>query len=184
VKIFPAVLFALPCLLIAACSDHSDSDNDRKPTQQSLREKEPKAAGEKESEEKELTPGPDEIGEDCVGFLRATTVPQPNAPGKACPECPSGTAGFEVLKFHGFKIEKISPSEVGCEVTVEIRAEFNPSPGGTIAGGLTAWIPPEKREQYAQGHTPAGEQLYKVKVTYRRPEGFWKAVEFEPAGQK
>lgn len=182
-RIFPAVLFALPCLLIAACSDNSDSDNDRKPTPQPLAEKEPKATAEKESGEKELTPGPDEIGEDCVGFLRATKVPQPNEPGKACPECPSGTAGFEVLKFNGFKIEKISPSAVGCDVTVEIRAEFNPSPGGNIVGGLIAWIPPEKREQYARGETPAGEQLYKVKISYRRPEGFWKAVEFDQAAQ-
>ncbi len=182
-RIFTAVLFVLPCLLIVACSDHSDSDNDRKPTPQSLAEKEPKAAAEKESGETELTPEPDEIGEDCVGFLRATQVTQPNVAGKACPECPSGTAGFEALKFNGFKIEKISPSEAGCEVMVEIRAEFNPSPGGTIIGGLVGWIYPEKREQYARGQTPAGEQFYKVKVIYRRADGFWKAVEFERGDQ-
>lgn len=177
-------MFALPCLLIAACSDNSDSDSDRKSTPQALAEKEPNAAAEKESKESELTPESEEIGEDCVGFLRATKVAPPNGESKVCPDCPGGIAAFEVLKFNGFKIEKISPSEAGCEVTVEIRAEFNPSPGGNIVGGLTGWISPEKREQYARGQTPAGMQFYKVKVIYRRPDGFWRAVEFERGDQK
>ena len=120
------------------------------------------------------------IGEDCVAFLRATKAVSASRENSDCPQCP-GNGAFEVLRFNGFKIEKISPSEAGCEVTVEIHAEFNPSPGGNIAGGLTAWISPEKREQYARGQTPAGAQFYKVKVFYRRPDGFWRAVEFDRA---
>ncbi len=178
-RIFPGVILVFLSLLIAACSDR-----DAKSTPSSLAEIKSDATLEKEAEESELTPGSDEIGEDCVAFLRATRVARPKGENKDCPECPSGTPDFEVLKFNGFKIEKISPSEAGCDVTVEIRAEFNPSPGGTIAGGLTAWIAPAQREQYAQGKTPAGEQLYKVKVIYRRSAGYWQAIEFDQVGQE
>ncbi len=183
-RIFPVVLFILLSLLIAACFHNSNSDSDGKSTPQSLTKKEPDTAVEKESKEPEVTPGPDEIGEDCVAFLRATKVVQPKGENKDCPECPGGTADFEVLKFNGFKIGEIALSGAGCEVTVEIRAEFNSSPGGNIVGGLTAWIPPEQRELYAQGQTPAGEQFYKVKVSYRRTDGFWRAIEFDRAGQE
>lgn len=132
-------------------------------------------------EESEAAPEPQDIGEDCVWFLRATKVVPPHSQNSVCPTCPANDLAVEVLRFKAFKIEKISSSESTCEVLVEISAEFNPSPGGTIGGGLTAWIPPEKREQYARGKTPAGPQIYKVKVIYRRMGGFWKAVEFDRA---
>ena len=109
---------------------------------------------------------------------------RPQSENKACPTCPSEGTDYEVLQFLGFKIKKITPSASGCDVAVEIRAEFNPSPGGTIVGGLTGWIPPEKREQYAQGKTPPGPQLYDVNVTYRRTDGVWRAVEFDKPAQQ
>lgn len=184
VRIFPAAFCVLLSLLISACSDHSESKNDGKSTPPSLSEKKPDAGVEKESAESGATPDQDQVGEDCVAFLRATRVVKPKGENKECPECPGGTSDFEVLQFNGFKIEKISPSEAGCEVTVEIRAEFNPGPGGHIVGGLIAWIPPAQREQYAQGKTPAGTQLYQVKVIYRRTDGFWRAIEFDQAGKE
>ena len=183
-RIFSTVLLALAGVLITACSDNSDLKSEAKSTPPSLSEKKAGTAAEKESKESELIPDQDVIGEDSVAFLRATKVVQPKSENKECPECPGGTPDVEVLKFNGFKIQKISPSESGCEVTVQIRAEFNPSPSGNIAGGLTAWIPPAQREQYAQGQTPAGEQLYKVKVIYRRAGGFWRAIEFDQAGKE
>jgi len=170
--------------VIAACSDRPESDTDRKATPQAVTQNESEEAGEKESGERELTPDQDVIGEDCVAFLRATKVVRPQEEKKDCPTCPTAGTDYEVLQFLGFKIEKIKPSEAGCEVTVQIRAEFNPSPGGMIVGGLTGWIAPEKREQYAQGQTPKGPQLYEVTVTYRRTDGVWRAVEFDKPAQQ
>ena len=62
-----------------------------------------------------------------------------------------------------------------------IRAVFNPGAGETIAGGLTAWIPPEQRSAYLSGHTPSGEQAYHVQITYKRRGKAWRAVEFDRA---
>ncbi|MGI8956464.1 MAG: hypothetical protein ACR2II_06070 [Chthoniobacterales bacterium] len=166
-------------LLVVSCSEKSEPDSDGKPARPSVAEEKSESDAKKEVEESAIIPESQEIGEDCVAFLRATTAVPINAEKKDCPECPSGNAAFEVLKFNTFKIDKISPSGSACEVLVEIHAEFNPSPGGTIVGGLTGWITPEQKEKYARGETPAGVQIYKVKITYTRKSGFWKAIEFD-----
>jgi len=64
---------------------------------------------------------------------------------------------------------------------VTISVSFNPGTGERIAGGLTAWISPEQRSAYLSGHTPSGEQVYPVQITYKRRGGAWGAVEFDRA---
>lgn len=129
--------------------------------------------------ELEAAPEAEEIGEDCVGFLRATRSVPGNGEAGDCLNCPGGsTTSPEVLKFETFDIDKISSSEAGCEVSVRIQGVFNPSNGGKIVGGLTGWISPEQKASYSQGKTPPGRQTYKVRIIYRRPEGYWKAIEF------
>jgi hypothetical protein len=83
-----------------------------------------------------------------------------------------------VLRFNDVKIDRVISSGESCTVAVRIFATFNPSVGGPIAGGLTAWISPEQRAQYARGETPAGQQEYKVNVTYRKTPQGWRAIEF------
>jgi hypothetical protein len=46
---------------------------------------------------------------------------------------------------------------------------------------LTAWISQEQRLQYLNGHPPQGDQLYRVKITYKRTAGAWRAIEFDKA---
>ena len=46
-------------------------------------------------------------------------------------------------------------------------------------GGLVGWISPEQRAQWLHGQTAAGEQIYHVKITYRRTGKDWRAVEFD-----
>ena len=66
-------------------------------------------------------------------------------------------------------------------MAVTIHAVFNPGSGETVTGGLTAWIPPEQRNAYLSGHTPSGEQVYHVHITYKRRGEAWRAVEFDRA---
>jgi hypothetical protein len=133
---------------------------------------------EKESErsESEQQPREDEVAEDCVAFVRATKVAA-TAPGKDCPTC--STEAAEVLAFREMKMERISCSADTCQVSVTIRAVFNQGAGGTITGGLTAWIPPEQRLEYAKGNAPAGEQVYRVNIVYKRTGAAWRAIEFD-----
>lgn len=127
--------------------------------------------------ESEGAPEPNDIGEDCVAFLRATrAVPADRASGD-CVGCSTNDYP-EVLKFTTFEVGKISTSKDRCTVEVKIHAEFNPSTGGTIAGGLVGWIAPEERKQYTAGITPKGPQVYAVTVTYSRTRGVWRPVEF------
>jgi hypothetical protein len=86
-----------------------------------------------------------------------------------------------VLAFRHMKTDSISCSDDTCTVLVTIRAVFNPGAGETIAGGLTAWIPPEQRSAYLSGHTPSGEQAYHVRITYKRRGEAWRALEFDRA---
>jgi hypothetical protein len=79
------------------------------------------------------------------------------------------------------KTERISCSGDTCTVLVTIRVSFNPGAGERIAGGLTAWISPEQRSAYLSGHTPSGEQAYRVQITYKRRAEGWRAVEFDRA---
>jgi hypothetical protein len=138
-------------------------------------------AAKQASREMQGMPEPDQIGEDCVAFLRATKAVPPNRANGNCPQCPTSTNDPEVLQFNNFEIKKASLSENGCRVDVEIGARFNPSAGGTIVGGLIGWISPEQRKQYSLGQTPAGLQHYAVKVFYRRDGEGWRAVEFDRA---
>jgi len=127
----------------------------------------------------ELQPGEDKIGEDCFAFVRSTKVVPARAASADCPGCPAG--GTDVLAFRHMKTDSISCSGDTCTVLVTIRAVFNPGAGETIAGGLTAWIPPEQRSAYLSGHTPSGEQVYRVQITYKRRAEEWRAVEFDRA---
>jgi hypothetical protein len=189
VRILRITLIAVVGLLAASCSKKSAADADQKPKNASETPRQNLAEGASESEnesrkspgEAEAAPDPEEIGEDCVAFLRATKAVPANRENTNCPQCPGNDASVEVLKFNDLKINRVTFSESTCEVDVSIDAQFNPSPGGNIVGGLIAWISPEQREQYSHGKAPTGRQVYKVKVIYRRAGGGWRAVEFDRA---
>jgi hypothetical protein len=85
------------------------------------------------------------------------------------------------LSFRNTTTDAISCSGDTCNVVVTIRAVFNPASGETIAGGLTAWIPPEQRTAYLSGQAPPDEQTYHVQITYKRRADGWRAVEFDRA---
>jgi hypothetical protein len=129
-------------------------------------------------EEAEARPHEDEIAEDCVAFVRATRIVPKPSPAD-CPGC--STEGTEILGFRRMQMDRISCSPDSCEVAVTLRAVFNPAPAGTISGGLTGWISQEQRSQYLDGHPPTGEQVYRVKITYRRTDDAWRAIEFDKA---
>lgn len=141
--------------------------------------KKEEAAKEKtEKEETEEQPREEEIAEDCVAFLRATKI----FPKAAAADCPGCTAeGTEVLAFRQMRTDRISCSPDTCEVAVTLRAVFNPAPAGTITGGLAAWISQEQRLEYLNGRPPEGEQVYRVKIIYRRTGEAWRAIEFDKA---
>lgn len=167
------VTFALvACSLVFACSKRTEQKAE------SERAEEHSAIQHEEGEEGEIGPENDEIGEDCVGFLRATRATKVPVGTADCPACPASDVRPEVLHFRDFAVERKSCSETNCSVEVTIKALFNPSTGGRIVGGLTGWISPAQKEQYARGETPAGLQTYKVHVIYRRDRGVWRAVEF------
>lgn len=134
-----------------------------------------------EMAEPDAKPDADQIGEDCVAFLRSTTVVTPIRAAGECPQCPVGEAPAEVLKFRDLDIERVSTSGQVCEVIVRLRGSFNRSIGGAISGGLVGWIDPEQRAAYARGETPAGPQVFRVHVTYRRTDKGWRAIEFARA---
>ncbi len=118
------------------------------------------------------------IEEDCVAFLRATTAGHAGGAKPDCPDCPPTTPAPEVLKFDHMQIDRFSTAGETCEVAVRIFASFNPSSGGDIVGGLTGWITPEQKAQYARGETPSGQQVYPVKAIYRRTPKGWRVLEF------
>ena len=137
-----------------------------------------KATTQAEEKEDEGQPREDEIGEDCVGFVRATKI-VPQATATDCPGC--SREGSELFAFRQMRVERISCSAETCQATVELRLAFNPAPAGTISGGLTAWISPEQRTQYLNGQPPEGEAVYRVKVIYKRTANGWRAIEFDKA---
>ena len=152
-------LVCVACLLTASCSE--------KP--------EPKSV----SEENESKPHEDEIAEDCVAFVRSTKVVP------ATPQCAGCTGDSrEALAFRQIKVDRISCVAAACEITVTLRAAFNPGPAGTISGGLAGWISPEQRQGFLSGHAPEGEQVYPVKITYQRQGEEWRPVEFDRADSK
>ncbi|MFL6531398.1 MAG: hypothetical protein ACJ8HQ_05790 [Chthoniobacterales bacterium] len=139
-------------------------------------------ADEEREEEAEKAPDSGDIGEDCIAFLRATKIaPPPPANNGNCPQCPETSAAEEVFQFNDMKIDRIAPSAAdNAEVDVRIFATFRPGHGGVIGGGLTGWIPPEQRSQYEHGDIPAGQQVYRVRITYRRNAAGWQPLEFSP----
>jgi hypothetical protein len=161
-----AALIFIAGIIIASCSEKSAPD----------REKHSKMS---ETETDELQPDEDQIEEDCAAFVRATKVGPTRAAAADCPGCPA--EGTPVLAFRGLKMDAISCSGDTCIVMVTIRAVYVPSSGEKFSGGLTAWLPPEQRNAYLNGQTPSGEQAYRVKITYKRRDAEWRAVEFDRA---
>ena len=167
-------------IMTASCSKKSEPDpTEPKSDSEASRTAEPEAESEREREEAERQPAEEEIGEDCVRFVRATKAAPANSSRGDCPTCPVSGESYEVLQFIGVQVDSASCTEVSCDVAVTIRATFNPSKGGTIVGGLAAWISPEQRVQYSQGQAPPGEQVFPVKVAYRKTAKGWTAVEFD-----
>lgn len=172
-----AVLVVVAGALIVSCSEKPVSDRETSPSPSQNREAASEAA---KGEEDEGKPHEDKIAEDCVAFVRATKVVRSASGGSTdCPGCPPG--GAEALAFRGMKMEAVSCTEDTCTVVVTIHAVFNPGSGEALAGGLTAWIPLEQRSAYLSGQTPSGEQVYRVKVTYKRRGEAWRAAEFDRA---
>jgi hypothetical protein len=178
-KIRCAALIVVAGIVIASCSEKPAPDREK-------RSSNPEPMHEPGSQiaegEDERQPREDEIGEDCVAFVRSTKVVPAQAPTADCPACPA--EGLEVLAFRQMQTDRISCSGDTCTVSVTIRASFNPGAGERIAGGLTAWISPEQRSEYLSGRMPSGEQVYRVKITYKRRGEAWRAIEFDRADLK
>ena len=180
INIRRAALIFVVGIITASCSEKPALDRE-KDANTSEAPREPVRESEVETAEggDELQPGEDKIGEDCVAFVRSTKVVPARAASADCPGCPA--RGTDVLAFRDMKADAVSCSGDTCSVVVTIRAVFNPGSGETIAGGLTAWIPPEQRSAYLSGQTPSGEQPYRVQITYKRRGEGWRAVEFDRA---
>jgi hypothetical protein len=174
-----AAFIVVAGIITASCSEKSAPDRKKHSST-------PEATREPRSElaegDDEHQPREDEIGEDCVAFVRSTKVVPAQAPSADCPGCPA--AGAVMLAFRQMKTDRISCSGDTCTVLVTIIASFNPGAGERIAGGLTAWISPEQRSEYLSGRTPSGEQAYRVKITYKRRGAGWRAVEFDRADRE
>jgi hypothetical protein len=175
-KIRRALLIVIAGIIAASCSDKPAPDREKQSsTPEAAREPGSKVA----EGEDERQPGEDEIGEDCVAFVRSTKIVPAQAPTADCPGCPA--EGAEMLAFRRIKTDRISCSADSCTVLVTISVSFNPGAGERVAGGLTAWISPEQRSEYLSGRTPSGEQTYRVKITYKRRGETWRAAEFDRA---
>ena len=135
-------------------------------------------ANAREGEGSEPQPSPEDISDDCLAFVWLTKAVPGDAANPNCPQCPPSKEATQVLAFRSAQVQRVSCTGERCEADVVIRANFNPSKGGTITGGLTGWISPEQREQYARGETPSGEQSYEVVITYARDNNAWRVVEF------
>ncbi len=183
VNVRRAALIFVAGIITASCSEKSAPDRDKdgnasKARRDMVRESEM----ERTEDGVEPEPSKDDIEEDCAAFVRSTKVVPARAAATDCPGCPAG--GTAVLAFRGTKTDAVSCSGDTCSVVVTIRAVYNPGSGERFAGGLTAWIPPEQRSAYLSGHTPSGEQAYRVKITYKHRGGAWRAVEFDQAPVK
>ncbi len=166
-------------LIVASIAGPSCSKRNEPEQQTASSETERSSEAERESAD-ERRPEEDQIGEDCAAFVRSTKVVGAPVPKADCPTCPA--AGTEAFSFRDMKTDVVSCAGDTCSVTVTIRAVFNPGAAGdALAGGLTAWIPPEQRSAYLSGQTPAGEQTFPVQITYKRRGAGWKAAEFDRA---
>jgi hypothetical protein len=173
-KIRRTALIVVAGIITASCSEKSAPDREKhsSPAEATREPGSEVAEGEDENRPRE-----DEIGEDCVAFVRSTKVVPAQAPTADCPGCPA--EGAEVLTFRQMKTDRISCSGDTCTVLVTISVSFKPGAGTRIAGGMTAWISPEQRSEYLSGRTPSGEQAYRVKITYKRRGKAWRAAEFD-----
>ena len=173
-KIHRVALIVVAGIITASCSEKSAPDREKHlNTSEATREPRSQVAEGKD----ERQPREDEIGEDCVAFVRSTKVIPAQAPTADCPGCPA--AGAEVLAFRQIRTDRISCSGDTCTVLVTIGVSFKPGAGERIAGGLTAWISAEQRSEYLSGRMPSGEQVYRVRITYKRRDAAWRAVEFD-----
>ena len=176
---FRLALLTLIGLGLASCSEKSaqDGNTEATATPQAVAPAPVGKTGGSEAQPRER-----KIAEDCVTLLRSTRVVSTETANPDCPGCPTG--GTEVLTLQQMTTDNVSCSGDTCTVVVTMRAVFNPGAGEKMAGGLTAWIPPEQRHAWLRGDTPAGEQTYRVQITYRFRDETWTAVEFDraPAG--
>ena len=180
INIRRAALIFVAGIITASCSEKSAPNREKdantsEPPREMVRESEVETAEAGD----EPQPDKDEIEEDCAAFVRSTKVVPARAAATDCPGCPAG--GTAVLAFRGMKTDAVSCSGDTCTVVVTIRAMYNPGSGERITGGLTAWLPAEQRSAYLSGHTPPGEQAYRVQITYKRRGAAWRAVEFDRA---
>jgi hypothetical protein len=170
-----AIIICVAGLITASCSKKLAS------TPKGNSNETERSPAESAAAEAEQPPQGDEIAEDCAALVRSTKVVPSQGPKGNCPTCPA--AGSEALSFREAKTECVSCAGETCTAVVTIHAVFNPAAGEAMAGGLTAWIPPEDRIAYLNGEVPAGEQQYHVQITYRRRGGGWRVVDFDrPAG--
>jgi hypothetical protein len=183
INIRRAALIFVAGIITASCSEKSAPDREKDAnTSEAPRAIVREPGSEKAEREGELQPDEDQIAEDCVAFVRSTKVVAAGTVSTDCPGCPA--TGTDALSFRHTKMDAVSCSGDTCTVVVTIRAVFNPGSGETIAGGLTAWIPPEQRSAYLSGHAPSDEQVYRVRITYKRRGAAWQAVEFDRAPVK
>ncbi len=182
-NIRPAVIIFAAGIMIVSCSEKPAPDQTTDAnTSPAARELVRESKAETAEREDQRQPSEEKVAEDCVAFVRSTKVVPAKAANADCPGCPAG--GRNVLTFRHVKTETASCSADTCTLLVTIRAVFEPGSGETIAGGLTAWIPPEQRTAYLSGHTPAGEQEYRVQITYKRHGAGWRVLEFDrPAAE-
>jgi hypothetical protein len=180
INIRRATLIFFAGIITASCSEKSAPDREKNVNaSEAPREMVREAEVETAEGGDEPQPGKDEIEEDCAAFVRSTKVVPARTAATDCPGCPAG--GTAILTLRGVKTDAVSCSGDTCTVVVTIRAVFNPGSGETVAGGLTGWVPPEQRNAYLSGHTPSGEQVFRVLITYKRRGAAWRAVEFDRA---
>jgi len=176
-----AALVLVIAIITASCSDKSPPDQEpaSSPTPTDAAHNSPAEAAVR----RDPPPRPREgkIGQDVVAFVRSTKIVPAAGANADCPGCPVG--GTEVLTHRDMRTDKVSCSADTCTVMVTTRAVFNPGSGEGMAGGLTAWIPPEQRSAYLSGQTPEGEQTFRLRITYKRSGEAWRAVDFEPAAE-
>ena len=176
-----AALIFVVGIITASCSEKSVPDGQNN-TNTSEAPREPvRAPGGQTAEATADLPPPSasQIERECLALLRSTKVIPAQGARTDCPGCPVG--GTEVLTVRQMKTDAVSCSGDTCNAVVTIRAVFNPGAGESIAGGLTAWIPPEQRSAYLSGQIPTNEQVYRVHITYKHRGDAWQAVEFDRA---
>ncbi|HEY0369051.1 MAG TPA: hypothetical protein VGC85_05605 [Chthoniobacterales bacterium] len=181
--IFGILLFA--ALLIRSCGQRPASHAEQKKEQDSTAVAREEVASDQEAEsgdvaEAENAPDSGDIGEDMIALLRATKVAGSPTNTENCDQCAATADSVQVFRFNDVKVDRVSPAGETCEVDAHLFATYNPSHGGVITGGLTAWIPAAERSAYERGETPPGQQVYAVHIIYRRNLNGWQPIEFTP----